>query len=343
MIRLTPRLTGPCRPRVASLLLYLFGVLAVWLGALSPAPGIAQDGLPVVKAGVTLEQERFQTYVVMYALLDLGFRVQPESIDTYAMLHERVASGELSFVANHWAPLHEPLLAQGSTSLAPTGRLVIQAMQGYLVDRHSAATHGITNLKDLADPATAALFDVTGDGKADLVGCDPTWRCALVIEHQLNAFGLTDTVNHLQDNYDTRMLDATERVRARKPVLFYGWSPYWVTSKLDPDEDVQWLDVPFSSLPPPRERVSTERPDGSNPGFVINDMRIVANPGFLEAAPQAAELFRQVRIPLEDVAEQNLLMQLGENSLPDIRRHAKQWIANNRGKYDAWLTAARRK
>jgi glycine betaine/proline transport system substrate-binding protein len=227
--------------------------------------------------------------------------------------------------------------------MAPIGRLVAQATQGYMVDRRTAAAHGIRELADLGDPEKAALFDLTGDGKADLIGCPKTWSCAEVIDHQLKAFELDATVNHIQDNYDQRMLDAVKRVRMRQPVLFYTWTPYWVTSKLNPAQQVRWLDVPFSSLPPPRERVDTALPDGSNPGFMLNNIRVVANPAFLAANPKAAELFRQARIPIEDISYQNQQMQLGENALPDIERHARQWIAGNRAAYDSWLAAARKR
>jgi glycine betaine/proline transport system substrate-binding protein len=37
----------------------------------------------------------------------------------------------------------------------------------------------------------AALFDGDGDGKADLIGCNPGWGCEGAINHHLDAFGLT--------------------------------------------------------------------------------------------------------------------------------------------------------
>ncbi|WP_432288488.1 glycine betaine ABC transporter substrate-binding protein [Aminobacter sp. BA135] len=37
-----------------------------------------------------------------------------------------------------------------------------------------------------------------GNGKADLYGCEPGWGCERVIEHQLDAYGLRDTVEEKQ-------------------------------------------------------------------------------------------------------------------------------------------------
>ncbi len=76
---------------------------------------------------------------------------------------------------------------------------LLTAAQGYLIDKKTADQYKITNIAQLKDPKIAKLFDTNGDGKADLTGCNPCWGCEGAINHQLAAYGLTNTVTHNQE------------------------------------------------------------------------------------------------------------------------------------------------
>jgi ABC-type amino acid transport substrate-binding protein len=56
---------------------------------------------------------------------------------------------------------------------------------------------------------------------------------------------------------------------------------------------------------------------------------------------QVARLLRAVKIPLEDILAQNARMVDGEDGQVDIRRHAREWILENRDRVEGWLRAAR--
>lgn len=76
-------------------------------------------------------------------------------------------------------------------------------------------------------------------------------------------------------------------------------------------------------------------------GFAVENLRIVANREFMEANPAAKQLFELIKIPLEDINNQNQLMQEGEDSFEDIDRHADEWIAKNQDLFDSWIEQAR--
>ena len=77
-------------------------------------------------------------------------------------------------------------------------------------------------------------------------------------------------------------------------------------------------------------------------GFIINDIRIVANKRFVEANPAAKKLFELFAVPVADISAQNAKMKNGEKSEKDIARHVDEWIAANQKTWNAWLEAARK-
>jgi glycine betaine/proline transport system substrate-binding protein len=326
-------------------------VLMVFLGACTPLAGGAKpgEGVTVRMAQATWDTGWFQAQVYKLLLEELGYTVtDPETLNTVAF-YFFTAGGDIDFWAG-WFPLHDRYLNHSDIlgKVKATGYQVeAGALQGYLVDRATADRLGITNLGDLKDPEIAAEFDIDGDGRAELIGCNPSWGCWRTVEHQVDDYGLRATVDHVQGDYSSLMADAITHYRRGEPVLAYTWTPNWTVSELVIGEDVMWLSVPFSSWPDdPTADTEVESMPGCletpcNTGFEPSDIRVVANVEFLGANPAAATLFELVEIPLEDIAAQNVRMRAGEASADEIRRHAEEWVEANRGQVDQWLAAAR--
>jgi hypothetical protein len=184
-----------------------------------------------------------------------------------------------------------------------------------------------------------ALFDADGDGKADLTGCNPGWGCELAIENHLTAYQLRDTVTHKQGSYAALMADTIARFKQDKPVLYYTWTPYWVSAVLRPGADVVWLQVPFSSSQ--GGNADTQLPNGKNYGFQANQEQIVANRAFVEKNPAAGRLFEVMKLPIGDINAQNLRMSQGANTQQDLERHTDGWIRVHRPLFDGWIEQAR--
>nr|MBP7537555.1 glycine betaine/L-proline ABC transporter substrate-binding protein ProX [Ottowia sp.] len=196
-------------------------------------------------------------------------------------------------------------------------------------------------LSQLADPAIARLFDVDGDGKADLTGCTPGWGCEAQIEAQLTAFKLRGSVTHVTGNYPALIADVIQRHKQGQPVLYFTWTPYWVSSVMVPGQDVTWLQVPFSAMPGAQAGQDTALPNGRNYGSVINHQRILANRAFIDANPAAKKLFQVMQLPVADITAQNHAMNNGANTERDIERHVDGWIKAHQTLFDGWLDEAR--
>lgn len=305
----------------------------------APAWALPGEGVQVQAMHSPIAEEAFQTVIVNRALSALGYDVLPIQEIDYSAGYAAIANGDLTYTAVNWYPLHNSMYANagGDEVFYRQGHYIEGAAQGYLIDKKTADAHGISNIADLAKPDVAALFDNTGDGKADMTGCQAGWGCEGVIEHQLDAFQLRDRVNHNQGAYAAIISDTITRFEQGEPILYYTWTPYWVSGILVPNRDVVWLEVPFSSNP---NDTNTELPNGRNYGFDINSMRLVANKAWAQANPAAAHLFANMRLSVNDVSSQNMLIRDGQDSAADISRHADAWIRANQSVFDAWVAEA---
>jgi glycine betaine/proline transport system substrate-binding protein len=214
------------------------------------------------------------------------------------------------------------------------------ASQGYMIDKKTAEKYNITHLDQLSDPKLAKLFDADGDGKADLVGPSAGWGGEAVVEHQLTTFKLRNTVTYVQGNYPALIADTVARFKQGEPVLYYAWTPYWLSNVLRPGQEVVWLEVPFSAMPGLQAGMDTQQANGKNYGFPLNNEYIVANKVWAENNPAAAKLFEVMALPIGDISSQNNRMQAGENRQQDVERHTDAWIKAYQETFDGWIAQA---
>lgn len=241
----------PQRRRSAFLLAVVLLMLSMAAG---PAGATEEDDrtAPIRMARPTWDTGWFQAEIYKQLLGDLGYEVDgPVTMDNDEF-YRAVAAGDVDFWASGWFPLHQQYLDEDVEDAIEIVGTEVEAgaLQGYLIDRATAEQRNITNLEALRDPDVAALFDVDGNGTADLIGCNVEWACADVVDHQLEAYGLSATVEQIQGDYSLLMVEAIDRYEAGEPVLFYTFTPNWTVGELVPGADVRWLETPFPSVPP---------------------------------------------------------------------------------------------
>lgn len=300
-------------------------------------------GVKVLPLKSSLVDESFQTLLVMRALAELGYDVQPYEEVEYPLAHLAVARGDATLIANHWNPHHSEFYkaAGGDAALYRRGVYSAGAAQGYMIDRRSAEQYGITHIDQLQDPKLAQLFDMRGKGRASLVGPNAGWGGEAVVYHQIKTFGLQDTVEYVQGNYPALISETIARHQAGKPVLYYAWTPYWLSNVLRPGRDAVWLQVPRSAMPGVQAGIDTALPNGRNYGFPLNNQHIVTSQAWAREHPAAARLFAVMQVSVDDISAQNKLVHDGQRKPRDIQQHADRWIAAHRQDFDAWLAQAR--
>lgn len=297
-------------------------------------------GAKVTAVKTNIAEEGFQMYIVVEALRALGHEVEITEGVEYPIAYKTVAgeTEDVAFMAASWDPLQLNMRkAVGDENFYIGDKYIENCAQGYLIDKKTAEEYDIKYINDLKDPKIAKLFDSSGNGKADLAGCAPGWGCEKVIEHQLDAFNLRDTVAHNQGQYSAIVTDAIARYNTGKPIIYYTWTPYWVSGKLVPGKDVVFLQVTESAHPVLDD---TELPNGANYGFAVNSQRIVGNT-VVNEHKDIAKLFDIMKLSVNDVSGQNMLMTNGENKEKDVRRHTQMWIENNKATFDKWIAEAK--
>ena len=316
---------------------------AVPSSALAQEPG---EGVTVTAGVASWTSALPVSWAFVELLSELGYDVrEPTLFPSNPVAYLSISQGDIDYWPHGWFPLHTPQLPsdwdEQGTIFDPFCPGC--GIQGYLVDTPSVETFEITSLEDFRRDEVRTAFDSTGDGRADLFGCPPGWGCHEAIEDLLDAFELRDTINHITAEYAANFADVLARINAGEPTLYYTWAPSaWILA-LTPGEGVTWINAP-GILEDEAERAEGIEGAISDPidmGFIAADIQVAANNAFLEANPAAAELFRQVRLPLEWISQVD--ERISEESLMDdeVRALAREWIEENRDIVDPWLDAAR--
>ena len=316
--------------------------LNVSVAAANEQPGA---GVTVQPAVATWTSAVPVSWVFVELLGELGYDVEDPIALSNPVAYLAISEGDAHYWPNGWFPLHNAQLPDNFQEVATLFDAHCPAcgIQGYLVDKASVDEYGITGIEDFKRDEVRAAFDATGDGKADLFGCPPGWGCHEAINAMLDKFELHDYLNHVDAGYAANFAEALSRIDAGEPALYYTWGPSaWLLS-LVPGEDVMWINAP-GILEDEAERAEGVEGAVSDPiemGYVAADIQVAANNDFLEANPAAAELFRQVSIPLTWIS--GVDQRMSEEGLSDamVQPLAREWIEANRETVDRWLDSAR--
>lgn len=325
-------------------------MLAIVAGfSMTAAAELPGNGERVNPARPNWDSFWFGQAIVDQGMERLGYDVAEPATLGLAAVFTSMARSDLHYMADTILPNHASLYEQTEGQVRPIGPIMDPGtVQGYMVDRKTAEEYNIRYLEDLKDPEIAALFDQSGDGRADMVGPSVDWvGSAGVVEHQMRELGLEDSVRVVQGEYTALSADARGRYADGEPIFIYTWYPNPTTMQLLPGEDLVWLELKNVTLP--EDQMEQYQPlqdvDGcrSNPcdvGWLPTVYYIAVNEEWADENPAAVAFFEQIEMHLEDRAEQNIRMHQGENRESDIKRHASEWIERNQDRFDVWIENA---
>jgi glycine betaine/proline transport system substrate-binding protein len=320
------------------------------------------SGVSVTMARANWSTGYMQAAIYAALLGELGYEVSdPADLELApSNAYVAMASGEFDFWVNSWLPNHDQFLAgtmpDGSVvsdHVTRLGKEMARAgVQGLITNKAFADANGLTTLDEmLSDPEVFSVYEAAdaspGDGVLQIYGCPEGWGCHANINAWLENAGWDNIEQFDIGGYDAMIADAIAKDAAGEPYLVYTWAPSHYVSDLRPGDNAVWVSIHNDPSVSPTQiegptsignRCTT---DPCLLGWDAADIAVIANNDFLAANPAAARLFELFTINPVDVALQNVRMQTGESTEDDIKRHAAEWITENRGLADSWLRAAR--
>ena len=336
------------------------------------------EGISVSMARADWPSGYFQAQLYKQLLEELGYSVsEPSELEIGpSSAFMAMAQGDFDFWVNSLYPGHvswwSEELPDGSTvgdHLSIVGNeMVAGGLQGFLITKSFADEHGVTHLDQLNDDhAILAAFDANdlfpGNGVADIFGCQESWTCDDIIDSQI-AFSDWTNIAQVKAGYYAMFAEATVKVIAGEPMVFWTWTPSFSSAQLRPGDNVVWLAVeeviddsnptgleggerhdqrPGQANIGPEACPAAADADTCQIGWVVSDIQATANTEWLNANPYAAELLCQVSLSVFDVSDANYeQFNAGSDATEDfIAGQAADWIADNHALVDGWLEAAR--
>lgn len=245
-----------------------------------------------------------KTAVVSSVLEALGYETSSHSLSVPLVL-KGVSTGDLDVFVETWWPsmasMVAPYLDDGSLTVSARnleGTLYRAAVPTYVYEA------GVTSLADLA--ANIERFG------GDYYGIEPGNDGNEIMRRAIEAdtYGLSGWT--LIESSEQGMLAAVERaVRRGDWIVFSGWQPHWMNDAFE----MSYLDDPDDIW--------------GGEGYVAT----VANTAYLEANPNLARFFGQVRVSLDDQAGWiDLYGQQGR----DPEEVADAWLRANLATITTW-------
>jgi ABC-type proline/glycine betaine transport system permease subunit/ABC-type proline/glycine betaine transport system substrate-binding protein len=289
------------RPLAALLVLVL---AALWM----PAPARAATAAcpvstPIAFAGLDWDSGAFLT-ALDRAVLERGYGCDTTTTPgTTVTLEQAVATGDVEVIAEEWAG-RSPIwiAAQAHGQVLTLGRTVTGGQEGiyvpdWLVHGPGAPAAGLTQVRQLADPRYAALFqDPEQPTKARFLNCPSGWTCERVNTAKLHAYGLTGRYVDFRPGSGAAMDAAIVSAMVQhRPVLFYGYSPSAIAGRFKlfrlseaPYDPACWADL---VNPDVQHRAACSWP----PALLSTGL----NAAFAKRAPTLQALFEKVSIPAD--------------------------------------------
>lgn len=207
--------------------------------------------------------------------------------------------------------------------------------QGFCVSRDFAEANNITDIADLGRPDVAAKMDSDGNGKGEMWIGAPGWASANVNEVKVRDYGLLDFIEPIRAEEAVKTARVKDSIAKGEGYAFYCYKPHAIWFQFDvvmltepkfdpakyimvqPSDDADWYN---------KSSVATKD--------ALKNVQIAFSKSLAGRSPAIAEFFERFSLTAEDVS--SFAYEISGNGR-DPADVAKEWVAANPGRVDAWL------
>jgi len=255
---------------------------------------------------------------------EMGYPVELVAIDENSQW-ESLSSGAIHTSLEIWPSGHKENIkkfieenksVENGGELGPVGKI------GWFIPKYLLTDHpSLTTWEGLKDPKIATLF-ASPSGKGQFFTGDATWT---QYDEQI--------IKNLNLNFEVKVLGSEENLieevdtayKAKKPLLFYFWTPHWAHSLYDlvPVKLPEYTDACYENLD-----------TGVNCDYPSDQLFKIYWSGFKQYAPDAYEFLNNFNYTNQDQIGMLAAVQLEKKTVEEV---ARIWVKNNESVWKPWL------
>ncbi len=245
--------------------------------------------------------------------------------------------GDIDVHPDVWLPNQESFTKKyvdgaGTVTLSANS---YEGNQGYCVSKKFAAEYNITDIADLGRPEVAAAMDSDGNGKGEMWIGAPGWASANVNEVKVRDYGLLDFIEPIRAEEAVKTARIKDSIAKGEGYAFYCYEPHAVWYMFD----VVMLSEPTHD---PAKYKMIQPSDSANwydESYVaskdaLKQVQIAYSLSLKDRSPAIAEFFSRFSLDANDVSSFAYEISGKGRNPEDV---AKEWIAANPTRVDAWL------
>ncbi|MDC0644817.1 glycine/betaine ABC transporter substrate-binding protein [Alphaproteobacteria bacterium] len=245
--------------------------------------------------------------------------------------------GDIDVHPDVWLPNQESFTKKyvdgaGTVTLAANS---YAGNQGYCVSKKFAAEYSITDIADLGRPEVAAAMDSDGNGKGEMWIGAPGWASANVNEVKVRDYGLLDFIEPIRAEEAVKTARIKDSIAKGEGYAFYCYEPHAIWYMFD----VVMLSEPTHD---PAKYKMVQPSDSANwydESYVaskdaLKQVQIAYSLSLEDRSPAIAEFFSRFSLDANDVSSFAYEISGKGRDPEDV---AKEWIAANPARVDAWL------
>ncbi len=330
-------------------LAFFFTCVALLLGA-----GAARAQEPIAIGEQSWTGARAIGFVLKSVIeTRLGGKAELKKADLPAMFAAMdKGDGSIDIVPDLWMPNQFTFwekFIKGSATVKTNGA-PYKGTANLCVPKYVRDKHGVRSVADLSKPEVAKLFDSDANGKGEYWPGASGWASTNVWSIKFKSHGLTNNweATIVDDQLFRAKLDAA--YKKQQPILFYCWTPEWVTLAYDL---VTLDETPFTGysadnqkehplykadgcfkMYQPKDRQDWLEASSITCANPANEVWVAYSKSLEKRNPKVAKFLSQVRFDTSDVG--GWIMAIGRDK-KDPQDVAEAWLKANSAKVDGWL------